>query len=131
MLKACPDFRHAYTLNNEIYLLGFDPEQAAPKLTEIGKAQVEALHSLYQVSEDQATSYINSVTTYGKSIKAFSEQVEAYIAAHAMDEQSLSIWYAVLQLVDKIESQYARWGIGMEARAHMDIDRRRIHLRCN
>jgi hypothetical protein len=130
MLKGFPDFRHAYAINGEVYLLGFDPEQAASKLTEEGRTLVESLYSHYQDSYDQAYNFINSVTQSGKSIRSLSEQVEAYIAAHAMTEQSFPIWFPILQLIDKVESKYVGWGIGLEARKHMVIDNQRVHLRC-
>ncbi|KUP23106.1 hypothetical protein [Paenibacillus sp. DMB5] len=130
MLKVSPDYRHAYVLDNEIYLLGFDPEQAASKLTEEGRAMVETLYSMYQHSYEQAYSFINLVTQNGNSIRSFSEQIEAYIAAHAMTEQSFPIWFPILQLLDRVETIHAGWGIGWEARTHMIIENQRFHLRC-
>ncbi|MEK5440087.1 hypothetical protein [Paenibacillus sp. FSL R5-0923] len=55
-------------INDEIYLLVFDPEQVA-KLTEDCKKQAETLYSIYEGSYEQASSSINSVTQSGKGIE--------------------------------------------------------------
>lgn len=130
-MQVFPDFKHSYVINGEVYLLGFDPEQVSSKLTDEGKALAEALYTFYLVSLDTAYSFINLITQNGNSIRSFREQVEAYIAVHAMTEQFFPSWFAVLQLVDKVESKYAGWGIGLEARTYLDVDQQRFHLRCN